>query len=78
MGVELESKTTDSCLSPTRPVTDNNLLPWTSTQAEADSNVETREALRGRSDCQPGRVENLSRIQTIVDSNPLMIHSSRH
>lgn len=60
MGAELESKTDDSCFSPIQPVTDNYLLPGTSTQA--DSKITARKTLRGRSDCQSGRVGDLPRI----------------
>lgn len=56
MGVELESKTDDSCFSPIQSVTEDYLLPGTSTQADSHVKVGKAKALRGRSDCQSGRV----------------------
>lgn len=65
VGIELESKNEDSCFLPIQPVADNHLLPGTSNQADSiDSKVEAGKALRGRSDCQSGRVGYLPRTQT--------------
>lgn len=66
VGAELESENGDSCFSPIQSVTEDCLLPGTSTHTASE--VKAGKALRERSDCQNGRVGDLSHDRKVDES----------